>query len=64
MTKKNKAKFIGENQQITRGNKSFTVTGTFKGNKFLAESLNYNYHAKGTDGKSKRIYGTVSKKSK
>lgn len=64
MTKKNKAKFIGENQQITRGNKAFTVTGTFKGNKFLAESLNYNYRAKGTDGKSKRIYGTVSKKSK
>lgn len=64
MTKKNKAKFIGENQQITRGNKAFTVTGTFKGNKFLAESLNYNYRAKGTDGKSKRIYGTVSKKNK
>ena len=64
MTKKNKAKFIGENQQITRGNKAFTVTGTFDGNKFLAESLNYNYRAKGTDGKSKRIYGTVSKKNK
>lgn len=61
-TKKNKVKFIGENQQITRGNKAFTVTGTFNEKKFLPESLNYNYRAKGADGKSKRIYGTVSKK--
>ena len=63
ITKSGKAKFIGENTQISRGKKSFTLTGSLKNNKFIAESLNYNYRAKdvGSD-KSTRVYGTVTNK--
>lgn len=63
ITKSGKAKFIGENAQISRGKKSFTLTGSLKNNKFIAESLNYNYRAKdaGSD-KSTRVYGTVINK--
>lgn len=63
ITKSGKAKFIGENAQISRGKKSFTLTGSLKNNKFIAESLNYNYRAKDAgSGKSTRIYGTVTNK--
>ncbi len=56
--KKGHAKFLGENLQISRGHKSFKLSGTISNNKFIAESLNYNYRAK--NGKnSQRIYGTV-----
>jgi hypothetical protein len=52
------AKFLGENLQISRGHKSFKLSGTVSNNKFIAESLNYNYRAK--NGKSsQRVYGTV-----
>ena len=52
------AKFLGENLQISRGHKSFKLSGTISNNKFIAESLNYNYRAK--NGKSsQRVYGTV-----
>ena len=52
------AKFLGENLQISRGHKSFKLSGTISNNKFIAESLNYNYRAK--SGKSsQRVYGTV-----
>lgn len=61
ITKKGKMRFIGENCQISRGKKSFTLTGRAEGKKFIAESLNYNYMAKGADGKSTRLYGTVKK---
>ena len=61
ITKKGKMRFVGENCQISRGKKSFTLTGRADGKKFIAESLNYNYMAKGADGKSTRLYGTVKK---
>lgn len=63
ITKSGKAKFIGENAQISRGKKSFTLTGSLKNNKFIAESLNYNYRAKdASSGESTRVYGTVTNK--
>ena len=50
---KNKVRFIGENLQFSRGKKSFSLRGTMNGNKFLPESLNYNYRVNGN-----RVYGT------
>lgn len=61
-TKSGKVRFIGENKEIARGKKSFTVTGKMEGSKFLSESLNYNYGVKGANGKSQRLYGTVRTK--
>jgi len=58
-TKSGKYRFIGENQQLTRGKKAFTITGGLKDKKFITESFNYNYKSKDTDGKSTRIYGTL-----
>lgn len=60
-TKSGKVKFIGENAQITKGKKAFTITGNVNKNKFMTESLNYNYRQKDKDGKSVRLYGTVRK---
>lgn len=53
-TKNGNVRFIGENTQITRGKKAFTLTGKMSGNRFIAESLNYNYRAQ-----NNRVYGTV-----
>lgn len=61
ITKKGKVRFIGENCQISRGKKSFTLTGAIKGNKLIAESLNYNYRTKDANGKSVRLYGTIKR---
>lgn len=58
---KGKIRFIGENKEITRGKKSFTVVGRMDGKKFMCESFNYNYHAKDENGKSTRLYGTIRK---
>lgn len=58
-TKRGKVRFIGENKQISKGKKSFTLTGKVQGNRLMSESLTYNYRAKDGSGKSKRIYGTV-----
>ena len=58
-SKNNKLTFIGENTQISRGKKSFTLSGILKENKFIAESLRYNYRAKLQEGKSQRVYGRV-----
>lgn len=52
------AKFLGENLQISRGHKSFKLSGKISDNKFIAESLNYNYRAKNGNS-SQRVYGTV-----
>ena len=52
--RKGKVRFIGENQQITRGKKAFSLTGRINEGKFLSESLNYNYRVDGN-----RVYGTV-----
>ena len=60
-TKTGKIRFIGENKEIARGKKSFTVTGKVEGTKFLSESLNYNYGVKGANGKAQRLYGTVKR---
>ena len=61
-TKNNKLRFIGENKQITRGRKAFTLTGTLNENKsFITEKFNYNYMAKNAEGKSRRLYGTLNK---
>lgn len=59
---KDTVKFIGENLNITRGKKAFTVKGKVNEGKFISESLNYNYKAKDDAGKSTRIYGTVRTK--
>lgn len=58
MTKAGKLRFIGENCQISRGKKSFTLTGNLTNKKFISEALNYNYKTKNSDGKSTRVYGT------
>ena len=59
ITKSGKLRFIGENTQITRGKKAFTLFGSFDSGKFIAESLNYNYRTKNSSGKSSRVYGTL-----
>lgn len=64
ITKDGKVTFLGENKQISRGKKAFTVCGTLVEGKLSANKLGYDYTAKGADGKSKRIYGTVSTKRK
>lgn len=62
VNKKGKVRFIGENLQLSRGKKAFTITGSINKGKFIAESLNYNYRAKDSEGKSTRLYGTVRTK--
>ena len=61
-TKNNKLRFIGENKQITRGRKAFTITGKLNKNKsFITERFNYNYMTKNEKGNSTRLYGTLKK---
>lgn len=61
-TKNNKLRFIGENKQITRGRKAFTITGQLNENKsFITEKFNYNYMTKNAKGNSTRLYGTLKK---
>ena len=56
-----RVRFIGENKEVTNGCKAFTLRGKVQDNKFICESLNYNY--KVTDeGKSRRVYGIVTRK--
>lgn len=63
-TKNNKLRFIGENKNITRGRKAFTLIGTSNENKsFITERFNYNYMTKNESGKSTRIYGTLKTNS-
>lgn len=63
-TKNNKLRFIGENKNITRGRKAFTLTGTLNENKsFITERFNYNYMTKNEAGKSTRLYGTLKSTS-
>ena len=61
ITKKGKVRFIGENKEIAKGKKSFTITGRIDNKKFLSESFNYNYGVKTPLGKVKRLYGTINK---
>lgn len=62
ITRTGKVRFIGENKQICSGKKSFTMTGKIANGKLMSESLNYNFYTKNSDGKSSRVYGTVSNK--
>lgn len=57
-----KVRLLGENKQISRGKKTFTLSGSLTDKKFVCESLNYNYRGKneGSD-KSVRIYGTIKR---
>lgn len=59
INKNGKMRLIGENAQITRGKKAFIISGKMDQGKFIAESLNYNYRTKNSDGQSTRIYGTL-----
>lgn len=60
--KKGTYRFIGENKQISRGKKSFILQGNVNNNKFICESLNYNYLGKNDgDKKSVRLYGTIKR---
>lgn len=63
MTKSGKVKFIGENMQISKNRKAFTITGSLDGKKLITESLTYNYRGKDAKtGVSERLYGTVSRR--
>lgn len=60
--KKGTYRFIGENKQISRGKKSFILQGNVNDNKFICESLNYNYLGKNDgDKESVRLYGTIKR---
>lgn len=56
-----KVRFTGMNEHFSRGSKSFALTGKVENKKLISESLTYNYRAKVGNGKSTRIYGTISK---
>lgn len=58
-TKSGNIRLIGENLEITRGKKAFSLVGRVDGKKLISESLNYNYRTKDSTGKSQRINGTV-----
>lgn len=57
-TKAGKVRFVGDNKNLTEGKKAFMLTGKMKGNKLIAESLNYNYKHKDVNGEVSRVYGT------
>ena len=62
INKNGKVRLLGENKQISRGKKTFTLSGSLADKKFVCESLNYNYRGKnkGSD-KSVRVYGTIKR---
>ena len=63
ITKDNKLRFLGENLNLTKKKNAFVLKGCVQGNKFLSESLTYNYNGKDSkSGKSKALYGTVTRK--
>lgn len=61
ITKRGKVRLIGENREIARGRKSFTITGNVTNKKFMTESFNYNYGVKSKIGKVNKLYGTIRK---
>lgn len=64
-TKRGKLKFLGENKNISKNKKAFTLIGSLNNKKLMLESLNYNYTGKDSKtGKTKRLYGTIRRKSK
>lgn len=58
-TKNGKLIFLGENKDICRGNRAFTIQGSMSNGKLITESMRYNYRAKTPSGKSVRVSGTV-----
>lgn len=58
-SKTGKIRLLGENKQITKGNKAYTLIGRKDGSKFMVESLSYNYKGKDSVGKSNHVHGTV-----
>lgn len=54
-----RVKFLGENKQISRGKKSFVLTGRVDNKKFIAESFRYNYRSHTPEGKPAHVYGTI-----
>ena len=60
-TKDGNVKFVGENAHFCRGKRAFTLSGNVADKKLMVESLTYNYRAKNADGKSTRVYGTISR---
>ena len=60
--KNNSLKFVGENAQISRGKKSFALSGSLNNKQLVVESFNYNYRGKDSQtGKSVRLYGTLKR---
>ena len=60
--KNNSFKFVGENAQISRGKKSFAISGSLNNKQLVVESFNYNYRGKDSQtGKSVRLYGTLKR---
>ena len=55
-------KFEGYNKQISRGKKTYKLSGSVKNNKLVCESLNYNYRSKNELNESVRVYGTIKRK--
>lgn len=60
-TKNGKYRFIGENLNVTKGNKAFSLIGNVTDKKFLSESMNYNYRIKNDIGKFIRCCGTIKR---
>lgn len=60
-TKNGKYRFIGENLNVTKGNKAFSLIGNVANKKFLSESMNYNYRTKNDIGKFIRCCGTIKR---
>ena len=56
-----KARFIGENLQLTKGKKSFIVDGIIKDKKFISESFKYNYKASDNAGNKRDVRGSIKR---
>lgn len=62
VTRKGKIKFIGENVNLSKNKRAFTLTGSTENKHLICEQFNYNYLAKDEkSGASKRLYGTIRK---
>ena len=59
-TASGKVSFVGMNEHFSKRNKAFKLEGVVKNNKFLPESLTYNYRTLLTEGKVNTISGTVT----
>lgn len=62
MTKRGKLKFVGENVNLSKNKKAFTLTGIAEHKKLMCESLTYNYLARDAkNNKARKLYGTIKK---